>query len=54
VDALVSFDCRINQIVSVGTHDILFCEVAAIVRHPEPRGLMWFDRGYHTLMRPAC
>ena len=30
------------------------CEVAAIVRHPEPRGLMWFDRGYHTLMRPAC
>jgi flavin reductase (DIM6/NTAB) family NADH-FMN oxidoreductase RutF len=37
VDALVSFDCRINQIVSVGTHDILFCEVAAIVRHPEPR-----------------
>ena len=36
------------------THDILFCEVAAIVRHPEPRGLMWFDRGYHTLMRPAC
>jgi flavin reductase len=53
-DALVSFDCRINQIVSVGTHDILFCEVAAIVRHPEPRGLMWFDRGYHTLMRPAC
>lgn len=33
---------------------IFFCEVAAIVRHPEPRGLMWFDRGYHTLMRPAC
>ncbi|HFT0573474.1 TPA: FMN reductase, partial [Klebsiella pneumoniae] len=26
----------------------------AITRHPEPRGLMWFDRGYHTLMRPAC
>ncbi|MDP1019187.1 hypothetical protein Q6284_27555, partial [Klebsiella pneumoniae] len=24
----------------------------AITRHPEPRGLMWFDRGYHTLMRP--
>ena len=50
----MSFDCRISQIVSVGTHDILFCEVAAIVRHPDPRGLMWFDRGYHTLMRPAC
>lgn len=52
--ALASFDCRISRIVSVGTHDILFCEVAAIARHPDPRGLMWFDRGYHTLMRPAC
>ena len=52
--ALVSFDCRIDQRVSVGTHDILFCLVVAITRHPEPRGLMWFDRGYHTLMRPAC
>ncbi|HBW3213704.1 TPA: pyrimidine utilization flavin reductase protein F [Klebsiella pneumoniae] len=52
--ALVSFDCRIDQRVSVGTHDILFCHVVAITRHPEPRGLMWFDRGYHTLMRPAC
>ncbi len=53
-DALVSFDCRISQVVSVGSHDILFCEVAAIVKHPQPRGLMWFDRSYHTLMRPAC
>jgi hypothetical protein len=33
---------------------VLFCHVVAITRHPEPRGLMWFDRGYHTLMRPAC
>ncbi len=38
--ALVSFDCRIDQRVSVGTHDILFCHVVAITRHPEPRGLM--------------
>lgn len=35
--ALVSFDCRIDQRVSVGTHDILFCHVVAITRHPEPR-----------------
>lgn len=25
-EALVSFDCRISQVVSVGTHDILFCD----------------------------
>ena len=53
-EALVSFDCRIDQRLQVGTHDILFCQVVAIARQPEPRGLMWFDRGYHTLMRPAC
>jgi len=53
-DALASFDCRISQVVSVGTHDILFCDIVAITRHPVPQGLVWFDRGYHALMRPAC
>ena len=52
-DALASFDCRISQVVSVGTHDILFCEIVAITRHPVPQGLVWFDRGYHALMRPS-
>lgn len=52
--ALVSFDCRISQVVSVGTHDILFCHIVSLVRHPTPQGLVWFDRGYHALMRPAC
>lgn len=52
--ALASFDCHITQVVSVGTHDILFCEIKAIVHHPAPEGLVWFDRHYHTLMRPAC
>lgn len=53
-EALASFDCRISQVVSVGTHDILFCEIIAMTRHPVPQGLVWFDRGYHALMRPAC
>jgi flavin reductase len=53
-DALASFDCRISQVVSVGTHDILFCDIVSIIRHPAPQGLVWFDRGYHALMRPAC
>lgn len=53
-EALASFDCRISQVVSVGTHDILFCDIVSIIRHPAPQGLVWFDRGYHALMRPAC
>lgn len=52
--ALVSFDCHISQVVSVGTHDILFCELVALERNDDTHGLVWFDRGYHQLMRPAC
>jgi len=33
-NALASFDCRISQVVSVGTHDILFCDIVSIVRPP--------------------
>ncbi|MGQ7141774.1 FMN reductase, partial [Escherichia sp. SS-MK2] len=25
-----------------------------IHRHATPYGLVWFDRSYHALMRPAC
>lgn len=49
--ALVSFDCKITQVVSVGTHDILFCAVLALERNEEPLGLAWFDRGYHHFSR---
>lgn len=52
--ALASFDCRISQVVSVGTHDILFCTIEDIAHLPAPDGLMWFNRNYHTLPRPAC
>lgn len=54
VDALASFDCLISQVVSVSTHDILFCQIVDISRHPTPEGLVWFDRRYHALLRPAC
>ncbi|MDL4913444.1 MAG: pyrimidine utilization flavin reductase protein F [Enterobacterales bacterium endosymbiont of Blomia tropicalis] len=53
--AVASFDCRISQIVSVGTHDTLFCEVLALMRNDDTHGLAWFDRGYHPLLRQeAC
>ncbi|MFZ4832735.1 NADH-dependent FMN reductase RutF [Rouxiella sp. Mn2063] len=50
-DALISFDCRIAQTTSVGTHDILICEVVAVVANTQSHGLIYFDRGYHPLQR---
>lgn len=49
--AIASFDCEITHSVSVGTHDILFCQVMALVSNPAPHGLVWFDRRYHPLTR---
>jgi flavin reductase len=46
-DALVSFDCRIVHRADGGTHDILMCEVDAIRRRGDGRGLVYFDRNYH-------
>ena len=48
-DALVSFDCTVSKRVSVGTHDILFCEVASIRQQDDAGSLVYFDRGYHEL-----
>lgn len=45
--AAVSFDCRVSQTVSVGTHDILFCEVVALRRPGDSAGLVYFNRAYH-------
>lgn len=50
-DAAVAFDCQICQIVSVGTHDILFCEVLETQMNSGAQGLIYFDRAYHHLTR---
>ena len=47
--AMVAFDCRIVQALPVGTHDVLICEVAALVAGPEVPGLFYLDRQYHRL-----
>lgn len=49
--AIVSFDCQISQLVSVGTHDILFCQVVALARNDDGHGLAYFDRRYHALLK---
>ncbi len=48
-DALVSFDCRVSEMTSVGTHDVLYCEVMAIRSGRGESGLAYFRRAYHRL-----
>ncbi|HEY9224362.1 MAG TPA: pyrimidine utilization flavin reductase protein F [Variovorax sp.] len=51
--AAVSFDCRVVRRTAVGTHDVLFCEVAAITLGDTAHGLVYFDRRYHGLVTTA-
>lgn len=48
-DALVSFDCEIEQIQAVGTHSIFMCRVVAIKQSQPSESLVYFNRGYHTV-----
>ncbi|MHA3057066.1 NADH-dependent FMN reductase RutF [Acinetobacter sp. ANC 4641] len=49
-DAVVAFDCKISQVVAMGTHDILLCEVQDLqLNHTGAQGLIYFDRAYHHL-----
>jgi flavin reductase len=49
-DALVAFDCRVVEVVQQGTHDVFFCQVAAIRDGGAPHGgLVYFARRYHSL-----
>ncbi|MGO2340194.1 MAG: NADH-dependent FMN reductase RutF [Psychrobacter sp.] len=50
-DASISFDCKIKLINSVGTHDILICEVLDIKHKPDCDSLIYFNRGYHQLSK---
>lgn len=56
-DALVSFDCEIEQIQEVGTHSIFICRVVAIKHDYQQsdqqevtgEGLVYFNRSYHQV-----
>lgn len=48
-DALVSFDCQINQIQEVGTHTIFICQIEAIQQSVNGQGLVYFNRAYHPI-----
>lgn len=45
-DALVSFDCQVEQMQEVGTHTIFICRIVAIQQSQHDQGLVYFNRGY--------
>ena len=45
-DALVSFDCEVVQSMSVGSHDVLICQVKAMKQNEGRNALMYFNRAY--------
>ena len=47
--AAVAFDCRIDRIVEVGTHDVFFCVVEAVALGENHANLIYYARRYHTL-----
>lgn len=52
--ARLALDCKVTQSVSVGTHDILFCEVLDIRHQGESDALVYFVRRYHHLPGAAA
>jgi flavin reductase len=51
--AAVAFDCRIDQAVEVGTHDVFFCIVEAVQVGSAHEGLIYYGRGYHRVVNEA-
>ncbi|HEY4174077.1 MAG TPA: flavin reductase [Rhodopila sp.] len=43
------FDCRITQVIEVGTHDIFICSVEAVRTGSAHEGLIYYGRGYHKV-----
>lgn len=48
--AAASLDCKIDQVVEVGTHSVLFCAVQAIHLGSASSGLIYHGRAYHKII----
>ncbi|USZ15169.1 flavin reductase [Moraxella sp. FZFQ2102] len=50
-DSLVSFDCQIDEIKTVGTHSIFICKIIAVKSGDgTAKGLAYCDRAYHSVV----
>ena len=52
-DALVSFDCEIEDIQQVGSHSVFMCRVVAIQQSQQDESLIYFNRAYHHVAQIA-
>ena len=48
-NAAASLDCKIDQIVEVGTHSVMFCAVQSIYLGSGSSGLIYHGRNYHKV-----
>lgn len=48
-DAVAVFDCIVNDVREVGTHDVYFCRAAEIRVAEKVEGLVYHGRRYHDL-----
>ena len=48
-DALVNFDCEIEDIQEVGTHTVFMCRIVAIQQSQHEQSLVYFNRAYHQV-----
>lgn len=46
-DALIGFDCKIQEIKEVGTHGVMICEIIDIKHSDSHEALTYFNRSYH-------
>jgi flavin reductase len=51
-DSAVAFDCRIDKVVEVGTHDVFFCTVEGVRMGAAREVLIYYGRVYHRLIHP--
>ena len=49
LDAAVSFDCRIGEVLEKGTHSVLFAQVVQVRVSEVVGGLIYYSRGYHVV-----
>ena len=52
-DALVSFDCEIEQVQAIGTHSVFMCRVVGIRQSQQNESLIYFNRAYHQVGQVA-
>lgn len=49
--SIVTIDCEVVNAVTVGSHDVLVCEVGELQANTHSGILIYYDRRYHRITR---